>query len=81
MRRLDPRAFTARVPNPLESDVAASRYYHNDLGTLDLRELVVELRRADLAIAIATNEDDRDWHIARRAAVVAEIKRRGLVLT
>lgn len=70
-----------RVPNPLDSDVAASRYYNNDLGTLDLRELVVELRRADLAIAVTRNEDDRDWHITRRAAVVAELKRRGLTLT
>lgn len=64
----------------MDTDVAARRYVNADLGELDLRDLIIELRRADLAIAIAANEDERDWHIKRRAAIVAELARRGLVI-
>ncbi len=68
------------VPDPMRSDVETARYYHDDVPHLDERSLVIELRRAGVAIAIVRRDDARDWFFRRRAAVVAELDRRGLVI-
>lgn len=66
-----------RVPNPLDSDESYARYHHADLEHLDLCELVVEIERATVAIALARREDDREWWLRRRVRVRAELSRRG----
>ena len=70
---------TIRVPNPLDSDLSFERYYNLDLAMLDAHALRVVLYGCDLAIPVTTGEAQL-WHMERRAAVLAELECRDLVV-